>query len=689
MTKTAVLSQMPLMALPSQRYQQLFNNVSAELGLGITYLGSQTGNYPNDPQVRSGDIEANQSVWEHYGITEARPRSNPLLDRDVRRVRETIEKRRLEAVEKGFNAFPIVKSKSLSEENLALLNPAERAWAESVGPVLYRFTQELYGIQSMPQSAMMTRWMKEHADAKSLFHYDRMRTPIVPMVTGDLAPYASSVPWMPDSPTYSMMWPADMTAEELAYVRERSDENDPIRLPYTRVSRIDKHEAERIEAGSLPRSKRIQTEWAREGLDGRWYRVQNIAHDVEMRPLLLSIAETLREHADIEVDGAVLHPEFRAYSLTVADALTEGDWETLLKADLEQTEGNLYFTFFPHEGYWSDNIKFPISLEIGIRDSSLMAALEKYRPAFEWLSGRIADVVRDSGMSTYFSPPSNIDFRRDFVSMWPTRTGGFMRGYTRDPFGHDYPKVKYPGIEMHRVVTFLDTVHGVLPGLKGVAEKLFGDEMADYITLAGRALCTLVHEATHGIQIRPGDKTLSGKEFGEAFGRHWGVVVEPWADAGSMVAAMKLFGDGRIEERESFELVFSRFVQTVNMLLPRERSMSEGVMKSAPHMTGAAMLTGYAYRFGALGEGSKHLLEVDREKLAQAMTSFLDEVTRYAARGDVKAYLEWVKDCIEALPLELEQKILKIKEGGSAYVIVDRGELKLPEEIRGRSRVQK
>lgn len=671
------LAPFPQDVASSKKYRTLFNAVAKDLGLALTYVEDVDGGAPNTPEANRGEVEVAPAAWEKYGVHDARPRASAKLTADICRVRAEVERRRRVMTEAGFNLFPLQQSGTYTHDKLAQVNAAERQWVAGVKPAFYEAGMELYTIQALPERQPTVAWMRAHADPISRFQFERIRSAGVPTKAipdfPDSAAYASSVPWFPASPTFSMMWPVDFTKDELAYVNAHYPDGDPIRLPYTRVSRITPVEAERIRTSPL-QSEGVAVEWVREGKDGQLYRVVNMAFDEAMRPYFLKLAEALRANDGVTVAGTMLDPQWQAQVRTMADCFEKGDFVGLLKADLAQATGNLFMTLFPHEGYWADGIKFPMMGEIGVIDTELFNKVAGQGYIFNWLGKKVEAAAHEAGLTDYHAPefdPSNL--RRDAIFIWTLVTTGFMRAYKRDPGGHDYPKVPYPGISGHRSVSLLDTLESWTPLTKAAADMIFGPELGQLVSFDALARTTFLHEGTHGAQIQQTVKTLNGKPFGEALGIYWGALVEPWADAGNLLAHYQLYKDGKISAEQYRAVAVTETAYSLVRLYPRADTLTDGMADDGPHIVGAGMLIGWLAGWGAMTDkGALVEALVDR-----TLDAFFNELTAYAAKGSLKEFKAFVKQCIESLPLATEQEILAKKAKLPSYTLLDRGELPL------------
>lgn len=668
---------LPVWAPVSPLYNRLFNMVSGELGLPLQ-SSPTTGAHILNAGVEG--VLLTEETRRHYGLTDDNRLTHPLFTRDVQRVAEEIERRRLVMVEAGMRVFPIVRSGTYTHHKTDLLNAAEREFASRVADPLYEASQAIYGHQAMPLAGETLDWVRSHSDPFSRYHFERTRGSAFAVVDTDQFPnaklYANALPWFPTSPTYNNMWPADLSEEELAFISQNYPADDPILMPYTKVLRISPEEAGRLNAQTRDGTP---VEWARRGRNGNWYRVVNMAFDDELRPHFLKMAMTLRENAEVSVDGAGLHPQFRDYVRTAADCLESGDFIRLLQADLGQAEGPLFLTLFPHEGYWDDGVKYPLIFSLGVRDDDLLASAAGQGYVVNWLGQQVERAAREAGLENYRAPAfEEKNLRQAAVFFWALRTGGFMRAFTRDPGGHDYPKRDYPGVEGHRNVILQDVMETWAPLVRKAAEVFFGAEVARHVTFWGMSREAFLHEAGHGAQIRQNVTVGNGKTFSEALKDRWGVLVEPWADAGSILGHYQLFRDGKITEDQLRSVVTSGLIYNIVRLHPRAVAKSDDVAKGGPHIAGSSMYLGWLFRHGALAQGEGSLLRFDEEKIYETTLQFFDRLTTFAARGDYDGFLAFVDETIGMLPEPLEAELIAGKKALPSYTILDRGDLAIP-----------
>lgn len=494
----------------------------------------------------------------------------------------------------------------------------------------------------------------------------------------DAPQYASSIPWFPADAAYNMIWPNDFTKDELAYVNSHYPDDDPIRQPFTIVRRANASQAAVLRTKPWKNSAGEQVEWLREGPEGKRYHVLNMAFDTEMRPHFERLASALRAQADTAVKGSTLHPQFKAYTLTMAQSLEEGDFIGMLQADLRQSEGGLFMTMFPHEGYWNDGVKYPFLAEIGIRDTSLLGGIRKNGYLFHWMGKEVEAVARKAGLQSYTAPAFDVsNIQRDAAFIWPIVTGAFMRAYVRDPGGHDYPKRKYDGCGTHRVVMLLDTLKTWAPLTKQTVRNIFGQDIARHVSFAGFASGTLMHEAGHGSQIPQTEVVGNGKPFNEAFNAYWGVLVEPWSDLDAVLGAKKLLDDRKFTQAEFERNLYSMLGYQFVRLRPRAAALSKGMMAEGPHITGSSLTIAWLWQKGAVYRDDKGRYQFRTARLMPAMRALRDELVTFAARGDQTGYAAFLEKTVQAFPETVEQELI-VKRGAPSYTLINRGFLKVP-----------
>ena len=409
-------------AVSSQQYVEKLNKVSDDLDYEsmMTFKGDREGGQNNVPELFiggkfSGEVEVSRAFLERYGVKDVRhlrraKEARVLLEAAIDHTRAELERRRLEVNQFIFTRMATDLSPSYGAV-LETLTPAKRAWFEAVKDPLTEASLDIYGGQVHPEYELNEAWMASEADLYSKLHFARVRetqanwlpshlTPYGYASAADARQYDSVLPWFPDLPGMeSAMWPIDMTEEEFAYLTKNYDPQHPILQPYTVVERATPEEVERIQVITKTNRSNEPMEWIVQGLEGRKYKVTNIAFHNRFRPHFLRVAQVLRENADIEIDGDRLDPSFKEYTLVMADAFENGQFEKLLSADMAQTSGNLFFTFFPHEGYWSDNTKFPWLMEIGIRDGAFKDKALIHAQAFQWLEEKTARMIQATGLN--------------------------------------------------------------------------------------------------------------------------------------------------------------------------------------------------------------------------------------------------------------------------------------------------
>eukprot|EP00929_Paragymnodinium_shiwhaense_P097188 TRINITY_DN58940_c0_g1_i1.p1 TRINITY_DN58940_c0_g1~~TRINITY_DN58940_c0_g1_i1.p1 ORF type:complete len:450 (-),score=112.71 TRINITY_DN58940_c0_g1_i1:235-1584(-) len=414
------------------------------------------------------------------------------------------------------------------------------------------------------------------------------------------------------------------------------------------------------------------------------YRVVNMAFDAEMRPHFLSLAAALRTPSDGLPDA------FREYLRAAAAHLESGDFEGLLQADLAQSQahGRLYLSVFPHEGYWADNLKFPMTFALGIKDeSSIIPSGAPFDGLLDSIAGRVRSVAAAAGLPANHTPQaSEAAEANSIVGIWTLQTAGFKRAFLRDPGGHDYPKRAYPGATAHRSVILCDTVRTWSPLVQSVLGKVVGDDFSEG-SFEGLFRFVAFHEAVHGKQMKPDDRTLAVGAGGtpltlsEAFGAWWGVLVEPWADAGAMLIAAAAAKSGIIDSTTAHRFVLA--LVGYQLLRFRARGDILDAPTGSPHLTGSSVFLARLLQAGVLNCSAEQeppcRLPAEASRLREAMEAvagaLFDDLANMAARGALDDLKELVKSSVAAIPMELEQRLLDLKTSVPSYSILDRGDL--------------
>ena len=608
-----------------------------------------------------------QAAAEERGLTLTQPS-------ELRAVAETVEKRRQTVAQAAMRQVSQLDSPTV--DKLGLVNPAERKWLETISRAIVPLVTEIFDRQcwpDRPQEEYLARL--DPRDAASRFHLIRIRTAVLPMLRPAFVPagireykkYASSLPWFPAGPTYNGMWPADMTPEELDYLRKNHPNDHEVFRPYTMVERLSKEiKARIIKDGLLKNGKGQKVETIIRGLEGQEYRVVNICFHENYRPTLLKIAGHLRSSANIEVDGHALNPSFRNYLKTAAEAIEEGNFVKWLKADLEQKEGNLFFTLFPHEGYWADNIKFPFIMEIGIRDIKAGKVANDHLDIAKQLKERVGRMQRELGFNEtqVTDPGGTSEDSTEFI--WIYTAAGFIEAFPDGaPLGHDYPKVSYPGIRSHRNVVILDANLAVSQANMELVEKLFGPELARlYLPEITRDFAAW-HEAQHSmIGNRPDTRMKDGRSLGETFGELWGFLAEPAADIGSLTAHNLLYKAGKRTENHYHGISLASVFRSVSRIYPKEVACSEDFIKEALHVAGTMLYLGFIFKEGntIVRFTEDNILEIDFSRLTAAIEKLDQKLIEFGLTGNPETFKTFYRECVETIPDEFIERAQAITD---------------------------
>jgi len=688
MSQGVDLSSYPSWSVPSKTYRDLFNWISKELDTGITYVKDVNKGSTNYPDVYLGEISVSKEKLGFYGIQSTSPtQSTQKLDEQISKIIDIIEIRRFRVAKATYDQLTVKKSESL--DRMSQLNSAEKIWVERVSSRLVHESLTIYGKQAHHRFEIMDYWMRTKGDLYSRTHYKRMRSLKFPKLDErsleelkfpKQSEFASPMPWFPVPPSYSAMWPHDLSKDELEYINKTYDLEDPIRQTYTVVERVDSEKAQGIRTNPMKNGIGEQVEWVRTGLYGRLYRVVNIVFHKRFRRHFMTMAMALRENADISFNDTALDPQFKAYTLTMADTFENGDFYSLLKADLEQTQGNLFMSAFPHEGYWKDGTKFPFMLEVAIRDARVTASVLQNADVFQWLETETAKEIQELGID--YSPRlmKPEDIQKSAALAWAVAYGGFMRAYERDPGGHDYPKRVYTGITGHRTALFLDALKSWVPIMNAIGKQIINPEDAQYISFDGLVDFATWHEGSHGTGNRETTPTKSGRTMSEVLGGLWGLQAETYADAGAFVILDRLYRTGRISERKYREGVMSGIAMEFKRAWPKKQALHAAYQEGDPHGVGSNLMLGWLYEDKVLELKDDGQMYVDWKRLEPSVNALRSKLIEFASTDNLDDFKAWCNGRIKAIPDNLEERIVKAKKSVSLLVVLDRGFGLVPEK---------
>lgn len=665
----------------SERYRALFNQVAEELDFDFRYKMDSEEGIPNILEPEHGEVE-------FLGLLRGCGHDPEALKGSILVVMALIEKRRLAVVKGAYEQFAIKLSPTFEDdEKLNYLTPVEKKWLSQNARELMDISLDIYAKQVREDADLLKEWMDTFGDRYSKKHYYRIRKIGAPGIEnsafipkgleenaklgeGDDAPknpmyygnYSSLFPWFPDEAKQeSRMWPFDMEDSEIDKIKDPvlSIGSENALLPYTIVERA-------YFSGGL------NAVFAGD----RKYVATNISSHNDFSPLLGKFARVLDR-------GAVILPvdsKFEKYTINMADYLQQGRYAELLKADLNQIEGNIYFSFFPHESYWRDCIKFPFALLIGIRDKKFQEAMVKYGDSIVYLENLQSQILQEKGFDYEPRKVKADDIKKSVEAAWMYVTGGFFRAFPEgEPFGNDYPYVKYPGVEGHRVVVWLDAALAkyrtvIVPLAK---EILTDDDYEKYIDFDSLLYETLGHEIIHGTGPRKETIVASnGKTFGENYGIYWGTWAETIAYMGSIIMFKKLVDEGKFPEADYRKVVVSALMNTVRFYMPKEFAKKEEKLSAHFHAVGNMMFFGWLMKKenGAV-ELVNGKLKIKWDKIYPASEEFFKKLVLLQGSNDVNIdFLKFAReDCLNHISPEFETRVQNIKASMKTEILVSRG----------------
>ena len=447
-----------------------------------------------------------------------------------------IEQRRRKVSEVGWAQYKILEA--TSNQYLDRFTPAERAWVEQYMPPLANLANLMYGLQCHPEHQAQLEWVNENGTIYDIQHYRRIRFTKTPRIkpqflTEDMpenhSPYRHSIPWMPDSyQQSSTMWPADMTAKEIKRLRKHFDKHDPIFHSYTVV--------ERLRPNQEPPPAIPNQRWIRR-LGRKTYVVTSMAVHPRFKASFEEAAALLEASASIEVDGEALAPTFQQYLLTMAASFRSGDMYPIVRAELDQVEGNLNLLFFPHEGYWPDNIKFSMMFGVGLRDPELLTYLIEQLPILQKIEADLIAKAETLGITSIKPSITAADARKLFKLLFCMGLAGFLRAYIpADAAGHDIPRNVPADILGHLIYVFLDVYETANKLLAAeYYNAVLEPEDAARVDVVKIEQITALHENGHGLPANKlSSPTATGRTLGDVFGAYWGMLAEPLADGNAV-----------------------------------------------------------------------------------------------------------------------------------------------------------
>ncbi|HSA59489.1 MAG TPA: hypothetical protein VLJ37_07370 [bacterium] len=662
----AHLESLPL----SERYCDLLNRELVDENTPFSVAPAPNSSEGSNPSVTV--IFASKIVRDRF-VRELSLIQGPLLQ-----ARKSVEHRRLRVVEAATRQMTISRSTTLEHLNEA--TPAERLWLQLAAEPLARIANDLYAAQASPWSDQIDGWMARYADAASLWHYHRIRTPklpgllpaFVPEDIPDYALYASSVAFFPREPAYHAMLPVDFTEDELAYLVQDFPQDHPIRLPYTVVERMDESECD---------PDRREGVWIVRGREGRAYRVTHMRFHPRYAAYFEQFAEILERNADLSAGGQGLDPGFRDYTLRMARSLRTGDFLDILRADLEQSSGNVFFTFFPHEGSWADNLKFPWSFEAGIRSRSLAETIRCRGDAFAMLEERARRIAESYGAPVPNRPAETGDVEKMFQLVWNYRNGGFLRTYPHgEPAGHDYPKIFFAGVGGHRSIAIADAMVAAAGLDQKYAAELLPPKDALPDTTETSFLFTTWHEGSHGVLgNKPDTELVDGRTLGQVYGRLWGRLVEPQSDAAFAVVNSWLRDAGRITNEEFDLMLRYAFLAIVKRMAPKDRIWEPAY--DFGHEAGCTMTFGWLSRNGVVQLEDDGRFQVRWPRMAGALEDLWIKLTEFAFNGSTEPFREFVERCLDAIPQSVMNRVLEAQRQFRVRRILTRGDVPSPIEF--------
>jgi hypothetical protein len=317
---------------------------------------------------------------------------------------------------------------------------------------------------------------------------------------------------------------------------------------------------ERWAAGAAPPAEVPNKIWVRT-VNDKTYVCTTISVHPTFQPLFEEMAQILERSANIKAGKSRLDPSFRGYLLTMARSLRTGEMWKIQRAGLEQIDGNLNLTLFTAEGYWDENIHFPLLMILGLRDYSLHSYLAGQ---IEHIA-KVEDGVRTQAAAMGLTLPEtsirNDAPKKAFMFIYALRMAGFARALiSGDVLGHDEPKIVPEGVDIkeHRNTGVLDVAEAKIPRSR-FAAKILPPALAERITVEQVKIMTALHEAGHRLWgNRPDSPTLGRNLLRSAFKKYWGPAVEVLSDCMVAKVLTEAHSAGAISDGDfrSFQIAF-------------------------------------------------------------------------------------------------------------------------------------
>lgn len=681
----------PSWAESSATYRDLVNREFKEQGVDATWTGDKAWGRVNFPDSNldpvKDEVLIHQTQWQKYVAgSGSQNGALQLFQIDLCNVLAVVEQKRREVVKDGYAQWLIVPN--LTHARHDRLNPAERAWLASVKQELSFHANAIYARQANYNYEALNTWMTGYGDFFSRRQFSRLMTPTIDLAKDGKSKeqiqfaetYGNAFPWYPNNPAFNAMFPQDFSADELAYINKNFHEFDLIRMPYSVIERTTASEAVAFTAQKNKLGQIVAA--IVHGPDDNLYKVTNMAFHPTYRPHFLAMAEVLRRNASLTIRTgnkiSALQPQFKQYTLAMASAFEQGDFVGLLQADLAQTDGLLYLSIFPHEGYWPDNVKYPLMLQLGIRemggeeDAALLSKITEY---LEERSAKVLEPINGYKARTFSAAEA---LKSGALLVWHENTAGLAGAVPNiEVGGNDYPKRPYPGItDQHRSIVWLDSIIGMVPLYHRYGQKFLSPDFMGMMSTDGSGDISKVlgHEATHGVGMRPQSLTASGRSFSDVQGEAWGLLVEPLADWGSIAGWGEMYKRGHISRQKLSHIVHSQVFKLFRTVKDKASITSEKAFQSTGHAVGDMAQFGAYTSGGAIHmTPGTHMFTVDVDKMVDIATAEFDRTTAFSGQDDVKGYHAYLRESVNKVPDDILAYLLEAKiKHGRPYAMINR-----------------
>ncbi len=610
----------------SKLLQQRFNDVAKELKVGLEWKDSAT-----DPlQVNVEELTVDQSQWGKYAVTQKTPTAyTPALRETVLKVLQTVEAQRLSRLSAAVENYEFFTVKVPVHLLTKVEQHAVELFAEKVKPLINKIEAR----QQRPDVAALQDYISLYGDP--IAQQMMAHTPYNSCLGGANAfdPICSPVAYFPDKPLFNGMISSDITEEEFKNLNKTLPK-DAEELRPTTV--LEKHDG-KIVAIPLPKHPAF------------------VEDHLQLATELEAIAKLQegKQHLD-----PALVKQLKAWA-TFFRTGTAKDEAIAAQATIDAGESKslLRVHIGPSESYWKDNCKFPYLMQVGVKDPKIAATLSKNAKRFLAIEASLSTIPNYQ--------PRKISTRGGFAdAIYQAVIGGFMESFAvTAPAGNNFPN--YAGYHAQGSNRFI-LLEALLSGRAGsVASKLSNEDTTKWDLQTSVLEQVTDHESGHLLGPQRDHITPSGEKMGVVFGDDWGSADEPKADLIPIVIARLLQQEPQTPEvaADIWRRVRAHFAFTLGKY-PGKAAFATGQLHD--HGFGKMLQAGYFLKEGAMTlvdtkDGKR--LAIHDELWVKAGDALCRKIMAFEAAGDLKGFLAFAKEMVDAIPDEADKLIIEANKG--------------------------